>query len=218
MRYIPYKKGYQVKEEFKSFFKNYKLTFSILCFFFTTIMVSTLNSLSVFQYLILSLAAILCLFYERFIKSFHLRTTPFLKAILIALIWSTLCVLIHFESVESSQRLLVVFIECFLFIFILCQALDYKDSGEDREQKIKTIANTLAPGFFLTLLVIGFTSFQLFETEFESFSSIMLSVISMIIFLFALSLESFKRISNAYYILLIDGLIFIHSARLLNFG
>ena len=89
-----------------------------------------------------------------------LKPIPYFKAPIIALVWALVCVGLNLE--EFSWKGVMLFIDCFVFILLLCFIFDFKDLSYDQKQGVKTVPALFKskPIFivFITLALVSLLS------------------------------------------------------------
>ena len=135
--------------------------------------------------------------YEQKSFNFGLRKIPFLKTLIVAFVWASLCTLLF------SKIYWVHFVECFLFILLLTLPFDYKDKKQDEKDKIITWARFVPPKIFITVLCLSYTFFVAY-LAIEQFEYAFMGSVLIYYFLF------FKnRLKDTWFHLLADGLIIL---------
>ncbi len=150
-------------------------------------------------------------------KKFGIRNIPGLKLFLIAMVWSTSCVLLPILELESSQSIIIparhtllLIAKRFLFIAAITVPFDIRDLFQDRENSLKTIpvlvgeknSYLVCQGLLLAYLVLLF----LFTNSFDSnFFGIMLTIL----LTGWLILKSSRKRDEYYYFLYLDGMMIV---------
>lgn len=204
LRYIPYKKGLFVEDGFISFYRNYPIlncigfSLSFVVFIFTALEL-TFYSLS-----ILVLCFFLTLSYEKVLfAKFSFRSIPYLKSFIISLVWTLVATCLN------GAPKLVEFLDCYIFILLLCVPFDLKDLESDKAQGIRTL-----PGIFKEKTP------YIFSALFILYSLVYYKITAELFFLFApifFSLFIFLKERRPFLFYLgFDGIIIIRLLFYLN--
>lgn len=155
-------------------------------------------------------------------ENISLRKIPFLKTVLVALIWSVMTVLIPAAEVpgELSRNMIIMnFAARFLLIFPLALLFDIRDIRTDKGNRIITIPTKFGEKItlkivFATLMlfvVISFYSVDGNVMDYQFISAFLIAILLMISVLV-------KPISTGpyYYSLFLDGTLIIYSLTALT--
>lgn len=146
LRFIPWKKyGQDIGAETVDFYNNFKILFSVSILIALASFIYGVLEFNQNQYIVLISIMVLGLLYERILtSSFSLRGIPYGKPFIIAFTWSLTCAGLV-EDITISM-----FMDCFIFIFLLSIPFDIKDRAQDKKENIKTFATEY---FFKTKLI-----------------------------------------------------------------
>ena len=124
--------------ELKEWYKKNRLWIALFSLFLIPLIIVGALDLSRLQSFFILTGFISVIFYERFFfKKVSLRTLPYIKPIIISIVWTLICVGLHID--EWGAKSLPVVIDSFFFILFLCLLFDYKDTESDKRSKIKSI-------------------------------------------------------------------------------
>jgi 4-hydroxybenzoate polyprenyltransferase len=159
------------------------------------ILLAGIFDLDPYSFTILGISFTLVLIYENiFFSSFNLRKSPYGKPFVISLVWTLV------GTSFNGTPDLVDFLDCYIFIFLLCIPFDLKDLESDKNQGIKTL-----PLLFKekTPLLLG-VFFTLYSSVFYQFTGEFFFIFAPIIFSILISL---KKRSSFIFHLGFDGII-----------
>ncbi|MFT6630130.1 MAG: hypothetical protein ACJAS4_000064 [Bacteriovoracaceae bacterium] len=138
LRYIPYKKGLFVENEFITFYETYPVSNSISFLLALITLTLTALDLSLHNFLILGICFLLVLSYEKVLFSkFDFRSVPYLKSFFISLVWTLVATCLN------GLPEIIDFLDCYIFILLLCIPFDLKDLESDKAQGIRTLPTIL---------------------------------------------------------------------------
>ncbi|MEE2670286.1 MAG: hypothetical protein VYA54_01150 [Bdellovibrionota bacterium] len=147
--------------------------------------------------IVFAVSCVLAFLYEQRFLKLGLRKVPLLKTFIVACVWANIsCLLLEQWNWWN-------YLDCFIFIFLLTLAFDYRDMEQDGIDKVKTIPSIIPDHYFAPLLCffyilyIGTIAF-LFEES--------LMFITIGIFVYALFSQKLKEV---YFHLMIDGIIIL---------
>jgi 4-hydroxybenzoate polyprenyltransferase len=181
--------------------------------------IKLLNIASIAKILIFPLVALL---YYGFDAKLSLRNTHWLKPFIIGFVWAGLVTLypLFYNLVQAQQQLILTQTSCFLFvknmmfISVLSIMFDIKDYATDFNKQLKTFVVSFGLrktifSILIPLTVIGFVSFILFVTSnhFSVFRILVNTIPFLLLLLVIYSLH--QRKSIFYYLIVIDGLMFL---------
>ncbi|MBT4791310.1 MAG: hypothetical protein HON90_07050 [Halobacteriovoraceae bacterium] len=152
LRFIPFKKGFFVEEPIVTFYKNHNL------YLYGSILISSififigLQAYEHINFTTVVLCLVITLLYEKILTNkFELRAIPYLKSLLIALVWSFMATKLNSDSAELFDT-----IECFIFILLLTLPFELKDLASDIKQNIKSFPTVLKDKFKIILCSLYF--------------------------------------------------------------
>ncbi|MDO9254372.1 MAG: UbiA family prenyltransferase [Bacteroidales bacterium] len=147
---------------------------------------------------------------------FRLLRITGMKTILIALVWSSATVLIPIFSEKQSfdfTQIVLLFAECFTFIFAIAIPFDIRDVETDRISSLKTIPihfgeiNALKISNIVLLLSLSFAAFHYLNSNLAFIlPGYLLSIIITFIFINNKSLKN----TTFYHHGILDGCILLH--------
>lgn len=144
---------------------------------------------------VFGISCLLAFLYEQRFLKLGLRKIPLLKTFIVAVVWANICCLL------LDQWNWWHYADCFIFIFLLTLAFDYRDLEQDDKDQVKTIPSIMAGERFALLLCLLYT-FYIGAISYLFQESMMFITIG--IFIYALFNQ---KIKEAYFHLLVDGII-----------
>jgi 4-hydroxybenzoate polyprenyltransferase len=144
---------------------------------------------------------------------FNLRALPYIKLILVVLIWTMSTVLLPYISYNptlNNGTLLCITIERFGFLFAIIVPFDIRDIVDDRKLAIKTIPLLLGEKKSILLANVSLILYLISVFGYYFYSGQMLYLVSGIIsFLVTFYIINAKSITKnrIYYELFLDGMI-----------
>jgi 4-hydroxybenzoate polyprenyltransferase len=155
-------------------------------------------------------------------KFYRLRDIPFLKIFLIAFVWSTSTVVLPALQTNLTLRsadLLLIFIQRFLFVFVITLPFDIRDLDKDKLSGIKTIPMLLgikkATNLAVLCLII-FTALciaQYSDKKKFVLAAMIISAFSTYLFM---KLEKVKK-SRYYHDFILDGSLLLQAVLVVLF-
>jgi len=147
----------------------------------------------------------------------RLRDFPWIKIIVIALVWGGLFLLPIFTSDKiscSTTDTLLIFIEKFFFFIAITIPFDFRDREIDSRQGVVTIATQLQP-HMLKVILIGCLSISILSSVLYFFSGgYSLALTLYLVFFYVISiapcLGGIRQNREIYYLGVLDGLILLN--------
>lgn len=139
IRFIPYKRGFFIEACYKEFYEAKSPLLLIITFIIPIIgALLTVDQVTNYGLWVLLMSSLAFGTYENILtERFNLRSIPYLKTTIIALVWTLICVCLN------GPPNFIDLIDCFTFVFLLSIPFDYKDRQSDTQQGVKTIATYL---------------------------------------------------------------------------
>lgn len=169
------------------------------------------------NYMVLAIIAVITILYSFPFLPFkykkRLKDFGLLKILVLAYVWTLITV--WFPTVtltEITKGFQVVFIQRFVFIFILCLAFDIRDMNSDTRENIHTVpiaigrkrSYQLVILLLILFLVISFFHFRL-TRHFMQFNAMILSALATYF-----AVDYSKRLkTDLYYLAVIDGMMLL---------
>lgn len=169
------------------------------------------------NYMVLAIIAIITILYSfPFLPFKHkkrLKDFGLIKIIVLAYIWTLITV--WFPTVtlmEITKGFEVVFLQRFVFIFILCMAFDIRDIKSDSGENIHTVpvflgekrSYVLVNILLLVFLILSFLHFRITH-HFMQFNAMVLSALGTYFVI-----DHAKRLrSDLYYLAVVDGMMML---------
>jgi 4-hydroxybenzoate polyprenyltransferase len=155
---------------------------------------------------------ILSVFY--FLPGIGLRKIPFLKSLLVALIWAAVSVYVPVLLSGNEYRkseVLLLFSERALFFLSLCVVFNIRDIEHDRLSEVRTVPSVFGIKTSIRLglsglLVTGCCSWLIYLQGIYSIPDL-LALFSSLFISFLLILQCKKGINEAYYLFGLDGML-----------
>ena len=141
-------------------------------------------------------------------KGKTLRDFPFIKIFLIAYVWASTAILPLLE-IGINGKILLFFIENFLFIFAIALPFDIRDFTRDKSQNIKTIPQSIGLKntklLASTLILVTNILFYILVNNY------ILNIYNFVLSLLVITLIWFsdQKKGEYYYLGLVDGVIFL---------
>ena len=195
----------------KAFRENkYQVSIGIISLFTLIPLIYCIQFIGILDLINYSHLFVLSLLYE-LPRKLKLRRLPYLKPFLISYIWTMAVVFpYYYDNIIVPSNIFIV--EFFLFMLMLCLIFDFRDREIDTKENIKTFANMMEFKSFKRLTYALFTV-STFLTLFV-FCKTPLYLFNLIaIFMTIYKLDHKK--GYLYYLLIVDGLIFLRSLSLL---
>ena len=155
-------------------------------------------------------------------KFYSLRDIPFLKIFLIAFVWSTSTVVLPALQTNLTLRsadLLLIFIQRFLFVFVITMPFDIRDLDKDKLSGIKTIPMLLGIKKATNLSVLCLIIFivlciaQYSDKKKFVLAAMIISAFSTYLFM---KLEKVKK-SRYYHDFVLDGSLLLQAILVVLF-
>ncbi|NTW26066.1 MAG: UbiA family prenyltransferase [Lentimicrobium sp.] len=152
---------------------------------------------------------------------FSLRKVPYLKTFLVALVWTSITVLIPATefTVEAGANLMLIFAGRFLFVFSLALLFDIRDIEADRSAGIKTIPGMLGKAKTLELFAVLLFLFPLISLILSGFSGYyFLSASALMISVYLELVVNCRSCRNSafYYPVFLDGSMILYSLMVIT--
>lgn len=152
---------------------------------------------------------------------FSLRKVPYLKTFLVALVWTSITVLIPATefTVEADANLILIFAGRFLFVFSLALLFDIRDIDADRSAGIITIPGVLGKAKSQGLIVVLLLIFSFTSIIFSGFiGNYYLSTSALMISVFVVLVVNCRscRESPFYYPVFLDGSMILYSLTVIT--
>ncbi len=174
------------------------------------------------KYIVLGVIAVITILYSfpflPFKRKRRLKDFGLLKILTLSFVWTLITVWFPVVSISPiTKEVQVVFIQRFVFIFILCLPFDIRDMKNDQLEGIRTIPNSigkkntflLANFSLLIFLILSFLHFRMSQ-EFWEFIAMLASAI---VTYFMIDLSR-RKTSDLYYLSAIDGMMMLQPVLL----
>lgn len=174
--------------------------------------------------LLLSFPIIAAMYYGKNIatRAYNLRKAGLVKPFIIGLVWAGLTTIypvlysnvIHSQEQHFTLLLLILFLKNFMFISLLAIMFDVKDYADDTTNQLNTfvvkygLRNTLF-NIILPLIILGILTFISYALMSNFSIPKMIFILIPFLLLVAVTLSLKKRRPLMYYLVVIDGLIFV---------
>jgi 4-hydroxybenzoate polyprenyltransferase len=143
---------------------------------------------------------------------FSLRKFPLAKIFVLTYVWASVTVFLPGFDLENwnSAKIVIVFLERFLFILALAIPFDIRDYMRDKKEMVKTIPGIIGVSnskklSIIILLVYMLVSITVHELDYVAISRILSGALA--IFLIHRINE---KVSDSYYMFFIDGVMVFH--------
>lgn len=146
---------------------------------------------------------------ERF-KRLSIRQVPFIKIIILTLVWTTLTAAIPVINNGTLNNGWQFILERFIFIIALAIPFDLRDYFYGKDEKINTLPWLIGPGNSKALSFVLLVVFTLFAFTYSVDNLFYIRVFTGLTAV-ALILFLKKERSEFYYMGAIDGVMFLHS-------
>ncbi|MEP7110596.1 MAG: hypothetical protein ABI760_21565 [Ferruginibacter sp.] len=149
------------------------------------------------------------------IKQLHfIRKAGFLKTILLAFTWSIVTILIPLQVSfrEMGHAALLIFINRFLFMLMLCIIFDKRDAAVDKIRGLQSLATVIKPLLLHCLFGLIFISYTWITYTMKAYGVTMLQVAALIgtgLITLCAYIGSLQKRGYLYYYFLVDGLMFL---------
>jgi hypothetical protein len=169
------------------------------------------------MYNIIITLVFLCLYAVPLVPLKQLRFTRkagFLKTVLLALAWTMATVLIPLQIsvTQMGTAPLLIFINRFLFMLMLCIIFDKRDATIDKIRGLQSLATDMRPALINYIMGIVLVAYIL-ATCMLGFYGVDLLNIAALFCMAGLTLwayiNSFKRTDYIFYYFIVDGLMFL---------
>lgn len=174
--------------------------------------------------LLLSFPIIAAMYYGKNIatRAYNLRKAGLAKPFIIGLVWAGLTTIypvlysnvIHSQEQHFTLLLLILFLKNFMFISLLAIMFDVKDYADDTTNQLNTfvvkygLRNTLL-NIIIPLIILGILTFISYALISKFSIPKMIFILIPFLLLVAVTLSLKKRRPLMYYLVVIDGLIFV---------
>jgi hypothetical protein len=140
------------------------------------------------------------------------RNIPFLKTIIVSLVWSLITIVpqaIDHEIIETSNSILPLILERFLFVLSITLMFDIRDMQSDPDS-LATIPRLIGVNFTkgFALIALGFSFY--FLIEIQMITPLFLMIIVFSLMLLSILFSSTKR-QDLFYSAWFDGLMGLHA-------
>lgn len=148
-------------------------------------------------------------------KQLHFtRKAGFLKTILLAFAWTIVTILIPLQIsiLQMGHAVLLLFINRFLFMLMLCIIFDKRDAAMDKIRGLQSLATDIKPLLLHYLMGFIFVSYLAISYSLRAYQVSLLQVAALIvagIITLFIYISSFKKRGYLFYYFIVDGLMFL---------
>ncbi len=148
-------------------------------------------------------------------KQLHFtRKAGFLKTILLAFTWAIVTTLIPLQIsiLAMGRAALLIFINRFLFMLMLCIIFDKRDVAVDKIRGLQSLATDIKPLLLHYLTGFIFISYLLISYLLNAFEVPVLQIAALMvtgIITLCVYISSLKKRGYVFYYFLVDGLMFL---------
>ncbi|MBC7888050.1 MAG: hypothetical protein H7Z13_09170 [Ferruginibacter sp.] len=148
-------------------------------------------------------------------KQLHFtRRAGFVKTILLAFTWAIVTTLIPLQVsiLEMEHAALLIFINRFLFMLMLCVIFDKRDVQVDKIRGLQSLATIVKPRVLNYLMGFIFIGYALVSYSMKWYELTMAQVAALIVtglITITVYAASFKKRGYLFYYFLVDGLMFL---------